>query len=360
VRKNLLVLVVLFCFGCLAGWSQGTPPPPATEPVPATTTMPTDPAELIKLADEMNGLDIDKLAPWHLKATFQLYDLAGKPTEQGTYEEFWAPKKHKRIYTAPSFTRTEWETEDGKQYSSQTGGALPPRMIVGLIRSSIVDPVPSAAYIRFGELSKRTLPVGTVTLVCVSISYKNRPGGGLVAREGSYCFADDKPILRISIIYGGIQSVTNAVGVFQNRHVAKSLSITAFGKPLLDLKVDSLSSLTSIQGSDFDPPDEIRNKHSNAGTSAPGQVTAGRIRSKFPPIYPVDAKRRGVKGVVLLEGLIGKDGHLSQIRPIASPDPDLTEAALDAVKKWEYEPYLLNGAPVVVDTVIDVVFNLAP
>jgi len=321
--------------------------------------MPTGPLELMKLGAEMNGLYGDKLAPWHIKATFELYDLGGKPTEQGTYEEFWAPRRDKRTYTAPSFTLTDWTMEDGK-YFSQTLGALPPRMILELIRSSFVDPVPSAEFIRLGELSKRTLPVGNVTLVCVSLSYKNLPGHGLAAREGSYCFADDKTILRISILYGGIQSVSNAVGVFQNRHVAQSLSITAFGKPLLDLKVDSLSSLTSIQGSDFDPPDEVKNRQPSAGPSAPGKVTVGRIRTKVPPIYPADAKRHGVKGVVLLEGLIGKDGHLSQIRPIASPDRALTEAALDAVKQWTYEPYFLNGSPVEVETVINVVFNLAP
>ncbi len=357
MRKNLLVLVVLFCFAVTAAWSQtANTPAPTVATSPAATAMPTDPAELLKLAAEVNGLEGDKLAPWHLKATFQLYDLAGKPTEQGTYEEFWSPKKYKRAYTAPSFTHTDWGTEDGKYYSSKTG-TLPPMMILGLIQSSFVDPVPFGAAISMGELSKRTLPVGNVSLVCVSLSYKNLSGGRPAAKEGSYCFEEDKPILRVTIIYGGIQSVANAVGVFQNRHVAQSLKITAFGKPLLDLKIDSLSSLTSIQGSDFDPPDEVKNKQPNGGVSVHGHVTEGRIRTKVPPIYPADAKRRGVKGIVLLEAVIGKDGRLTQIRPVTSPDPALTEAALDAVKQWTYEPYLFNGSPTEVDTMINVVFN---
>jgi len=33
---------------------------------------------------------------------------------------------------------------------------------------------------------------------------------------------------------------------------------------------------------------------------------------------------------------------------------------LDAVKRWEYKPHLLNGAPVEVDTLVNVIFSLSP
>ena len=36
----------------------------------------------------------------------------------------------------------------------------------------------------------------------------------------------------------------------------------------------------------------------------------------------------------------------------------LAEPALDAVKKWRYKPMLLEGKPVEVDTMIQVVFQL--
>jgi outer membrane biosynthesis protein TonB len=39
------------------------------------------------------------------------------------------------------------------------------------------------------------------------------------------------------------------------------------------------------------------------------------------------------------------------------PDPDLALAAIDAVRKWVYKPYLLLGVPVDVETTINVNFT---
>jgi protein TonB len=43
---------------------------------------------------------------------------------------------------------------------------------------------------------------------------------------------------------------------------------------------------------------------------------------------------------------------------LESGHPLLVQAALDAVRQWRYQPTLLNGEPVEVDTTIDVVFSL--
>ena len=44
---------------------------------------------------------------------------------------------------------------------------------------------------------------------------------------------------------------------------------------------------------------------------------------------------------------------------VVSGHPLLVQAALDAVRQWRYQPTLLNGEPVEVDTEIDVIFSLA-
>jgi len=41
-------------------------------------------------------------------------------------------------------------------------------------------------------------------------------------------------------------------------------------------------------------------------------------------------------------------------------DPDLARAAVEAVSQWRYQPTLLNGEPVEIDTVITVNFKLKP
>ena len=56
--------------------------------------------------------------------------------------------------------------------------------------------------------------------------------------------------------------------------------------------------------------------------------------------------------------VIGKDGHIADVHVVSGP-PALQRAALDAVKQWEYRPYLLNGQPVEVNTTVNVVFALS-
>jgi len=70
------------------------------------------------------------------------------------------------------------------------------------------------------------------------------------------------------------------------------------------------------------------------------------------------AKMAHVHGDVILAAVITKEGRITDLEVLASPSSMLTEPALDAVKRWEYRPYLLNGQAVEVETIIDVNFRL--
>ena len=85
---------------------------------------------------------------------------------------------------------------------------------------------------------------------------------------------------------------------------------------------------------------------------SPG-IAAGLLEERRYPIYPVDAKKAGVEGTVVLEAIIGKDGAIRDLNVVSGPDL-LQQAAVDAVKSWRYRPYMLNGEPVEVRTKINV------
>jgi TonB family protein len=72
------------------------------------------------------------------------------------------------------------------------------------------------------------------------------------------------------------------------------------------------------------------------GTSAAG-LRAMRIKN-VSPIYPPDAKAKGVEGKVTLNVLVGPDGKIAKVVITAGP-VELVESTLDAVKQWEYKPY---------------------
>jgi hypothetical protein len=55
-----------------------------------TQQLPTDPKEFINAAANSNGLIRLGLRaiPWHMTATYQLFDKSGLVSDEGTYEEF--------------------------------------------------------------------------------------------------------------------------------------------------------------------------------------------------------------------------------------------------------------------------------
>lgn len=88
-------------------------------------------------------------------------------------------------------------------------------------------------------------------------------------------------------------------------------------------------------------------------------VAQGFLVSKVNPEYPPEAREQGIQGVVLLKVNIDKEGNVYNVELI-SGHPLLAPAAIDAVKRWKYRPYLLNGTPVEVETQVQVNFTLTP
>jgi periplasmic protein TonB len=87
-------------------------------------------------------------------------------------------------------------------------------------------------------------------------------------------------------------------------------------------------------------------------------VQTAKLIKQPKPVYPTLAKSARIQGVVKLHALISKEGIIENLTVI-SGHPLLVPAALEAVKQWVYQPTLLNGDPVGVDTEIDVNFTLS-
>jgi TonB family protein len=87
-------------------------------------------------------------------------------------------------------------------------------------------------------------------------------------------------------------------------------------------------------------------------------VMAGNLIYKADPVYPAIAKAAHVQGAVILHAIISKDGTVERL-DVISGNGMLVNAARDAVSRWTYKPYLLNGEPTEVETSITTNFSLA-
>jgi TonB family protein len=85
-----------------------------------------------------------------------------------------------------------------------------------------------------------------------------------------------------------------------------------------------------------------------------------KIIKEVKPGYPEEALKKRIEGIVLLEVLLDKYGKVSDTRIIMSPDPLFTVAAVEAVKQWIYEPYIVDGVAKEVLFTVPVTFALEP
>ena len=66
-------------------------------------------------------------------------------------------------------------------------------------------------------------------------------------------------------------------------------------------------------------------------------------------MYPKKAKKQHIEGTVLLHAIITKDGAIGKLEYVSGP-PELMNSAIDAVNKWRFNPTMVIGEPVEVDT----------
>ncbi|MFO7693598.1 MAG: energy transducer TonB [Vicinamibacterales bacterium] len=102
---------------------------------------------------------------------------------------------------------------------------------------------------------------------------------------------------------------------------------------------------------------EAREQEKAAAVRVGGKVRPPTKVKDVKPVYPEAAKSAKVAGVVIVEATIGATGKVVDAKVLRSV-PMLDEAALDAVKQWEFTPTLLNGKPVPVVMTVTIKFAL--
>jgi TonB family protein len=83
-----------------------------------------------------------------------------------------------------------------------------------------------------------------------------------------------------------------------------------------------------------------------------GDVKAPKVIKRVEPVYTEEARKARITGIVIVEAVIDKTGAVRETQVLKGLPNGLSEAALDAIKQWTFEPATKDGQPV------DVIFNL--
>ena len=149
-----------------------------------------------------------------------------------------------------------------------------------------------------------------------------------------------------------VESLLNAGLVARafDEHLSISTPSAGGNEVMLEIRaLGGVSTPAAITDASATPPSRIR---------VGGAVQQPKLVTQVRPMYPPEAKQGHIQGVVKLNAIIAKDGTIQSLEVI-SGEPVLVQSALDAVRQWVYQPTLLNGQPVEVQTEIDVNYTLS-
>ncbi len=76
-----------------------------------------------------------------------------------------------------------------------------------------------------------------------------------------------------------------------------------------------------------------------------------------PPEYPLQLRREGVSGVVVISCVIDEHGNVTEVAVEKSTNAAFNSPALAALKKWRFKPATLDGTPVAKKVMIPLKFN---
>ncbi|WP_426756373.1 energy transducer TonB [Myxococcus sp. Y35] len=81
------------------------------------------------------------------------------------------------------------------------------------------------------------------------------------------------------------------------------------------------------------------------------------LASNLTPEYPAEARSKGLEGMVILKGVVGVDGRVTQLRVMRGDEP-FASAAMAAAKTWRFKPAIVAGQPTAVFRIFKVPFRL--
>lgn len=109
----------------------------------------------------------------------------------------------------------------------------------------------------------------------------------------------------------------------------------------------------------YDPPAvEVTGSASPVdGVYPMGSIKAPKIITQVNPVYPEEARKKGLKGRVVLEAVISKKGEVTHVKVLMSDNEIFNASAIEAVSQWRYETPRRDGKPVSVRWIIVINFT---
>jgi TonB family protein len=89
-----------------------------------------------------------------------------------------------------------------------------------------------------------------------------------------------------------------------------------------------------------------------------GKISEPVVLEKVSPKYPPEARKDKITGIVVADLVIDEIGMVRDVLIKESPSDLLSDAAIEAIEQWRFEPAIMDGEAVAVRYIVTIKFNL--
>ncbi|MGD0790927.1 MAG: energy transducer TonB [Terriglobales bacterium] len=283
--------------------------------------------------------------PFYLKATITDRDDA-KSEFNGTVEEYWlSPTKWRRVIKLRDFSQTRIANGD-MIYEDNNGDYFP--LHDEMLANEIVDPLPKSAVDLMNQLELMGAEPGSGVGQCMAEKYFNNAEG----RETRVLLAYDcKTGL---LIY--LWSPTCCYGVMTDyRKFHNKLVAYATKDDPINIRIDTLRDLDAPDESMFaisqpTPPAKRMTTEKVSETEA-RTFLAEKTEIQWPPV-----SKKPNSNSMSVDLVIGRDGRVKEAWTYSPVENAIEDAALNAIKKWTFQPQNVDGVPAQIETGLTIPF----
>jgi len=300
---------------------------------------------------KQSQLTLPGSAPFHLKATI-VNTAHPSPDYNAEIEEYWlSPQSWRRTIESPAFSQIL--VVDGEKISETNRGDYYPFWLSDLV-TAIFDPLPMQQQLRSFKGAVTISGESEDDYSCFNFSLP----AGIPPVHGAlpyaFCFRGKSGLLR-DVVTPGYEAHFEDYRPFKNKMVARRISAQLAPDATLEVTITSLDDTAPADRSVF-TVDQPTPPAAQLKSQQVGESTARNIAIQAPAIVwlPVrEGKRSGVLSVFISTDRLG---HVREVWPLASDNPELNESARDQVMHWRFQPYV-NGVPMQMESVLTFAFD---
>ncbi len=297
--------------------------------------------QAIAQASRMSTLAMPGSSPFHLKLSVKELKQ-DRPEYNVEIEVWWAsPQQWRHEVRSASFSQRA--VRSGELYSESNSADYLPFWLHELIQESI-DPIPLAELVRDRvELTKRG---------CAEWQEPYVKENQTAYAHHSVCFDRDGTVTQLflpsmNVLLGNYQN-------FGNKRIARTISTWDGNAEIIGTVTD----LEPLRPADsvFDPQGNTAFPARLRFVSAPESALELDTQHSAPLTWPI-VHNFPASGVMTVEVKLDREGAVREIGTVVSTNFVLTGAAREQIQKWKFEPYLLDGAPVQVNTTLAIRYD---